>query len=137
MKLKLERKPARIELIPLVDIIFLLLVFFIYSMLSMAVYRGIPVMLPAAESVEDAKQEALFITVDKEGKVYVDKALTPVDGLLERLRAEHIADPAETAIISADGDAPYGVFVDVLDKVRIAGFQKVSIEARPEAAPPQ
>ena len=44
MRIGLERKSARIELIPLVDIIFLLLVFFIYSMLSMAVYRGIPVM---------------------------------------------------------------------------------------------
>ncbi|MEE9566422.1 MAG: biopolymer transporter ExbD, partial [Desulfobacteria bacterium] len=61
MKLKLERKSARIELIPLVDIIFLLLVFFIYSMLSMAVYRGIPVMLPQAETVESAKEQAVFI----------------------------------------------------------------------------
>ena len=40
MRLKLENKSARIELIPLIDIIFLLLVFFIYSMLSMVVYRG-------------------------------------------------------------------------------------------------
>ena len=50
MKLNLNQKGARIELIPLIDIIFLLLVFFIYSMLSMVVYRGIPVNLPAADT---------------------------------------------------------------------------------------
>ncbi|MBW1770818.1 MAG: biopolymer transporter ExbD [Deltaproteobacteria bacterium] len=135
MKLKLERKSARIELIPLVDIIFLLLVFFIYSMLSMAVYKGIPVMLPQAETIESTQAEAVFITVDKKGNVFVDKALTDRDELLGRLRREQAAFPEKTAIISADGDAPYRAFVDVLDKVRLAGFKKVSIEAQRGQAP--
>lgn len=135
MKLRLERKSARIELIPLVDIIFLLLVFFIYSMLSMAVYRGIPVMLPQAETVESTKEEAVFITVDKKGNVFVNKALTDREELLGRLRREQAAFPEKTAIISADGDAPYRAFVDVLDKVRLAGFKKVSIEAQPQKTP--
>ncbi|UCD87509.1 MAG: biopolymer transporter ExbD [Desulfobacterales bacterium] len=134
MKLKLERKNARIELIPLVDIIFLLLVFFIYSMLSMAVYRGIPVMLPQAETVESEKEQAVFITVDKKGNVFVDKAFIDRNQLLGRLKREQTAFPQKTAIISADGDAPYRAFVDVLDKVRLAGFKKVSMEARPEKA---
>jgi len=132
VKVRLERKSARIELIPLVDIMFLLLVFFIYSMLSMAVYRGIPVMLPQAETVESTKEEAVFITVDKKGNVFVNKALTDREELLGRLRREQAAFPEKTAIISADGDAPYRAFVDVLDKVRLAGFKKVSIEAQPE-----
>jgi biopolymer transport protein ExbD len=135
VKLRLERKSARIELIPLVDIIFLLLVFFIYSMLSMAVYRGIPVMLPQAETVESTKEEAVFITVDKKGNVFVNKALTDREELLGRLRREQAAFPEKTAIISADGDAPYRAFVDVLDKVRLAGFKKVSIEAQPQKTP--
>ena len=135
MKLKIERKSARIELIPLVDIIFLLLVFFIYSMLSMAVYRGIPVMLPQAETVESSKEQAVFITVDKRGNVFVDKAVIDRHELLDRLRKERAAFPEKTAIISADGDAPYRAFVDVLDKVRLAGFKKVSIEAQPEQTP--
>ncbi|MES0350372.1 MAG: biopolymer transporter ExbD [Desulfobacteria bacterium] len=135
MKLRLERKSARIELIPLVDIIFLLLVFFIYSMLSMAVYRGIPVMLPQAETIESTKEEAVFITVDKKGNVFVDKAITDRDELLGRLRREQAVFPEKTAIISADGDAPYRAFVDVLDKVRLAGFKKVSMEAQPEQTP--
>ncbi len=132
MKLKLERKNARIEMIPLVDIIFLLLVFFIYSMLSMAVYRGIPVTLPNAETVENAMDQAVFITVDKKGKVFVDRESVAMDELLSRLKMEQAAFPQKIAIISGDGDSPYRVFVDVLDKVRLAGFKKVSMEARPE-----
>ena len=132
MKLKIERKNARIELIPLIDIIFLLLVFFIYSMLSMAVYRGIPVTLPNAETIENAKEQAVFITVDKKGNVFVDREPVAIDELLGRLKMEQTAFPQKTAIISGDGDSPYRVFVDVLDKVRLAGFKKVSMEARPE-----
>ena len=131
MKLALKHKNARIELIPLIDIIFLLLVFFIYSMLSMAVYRGIPVTLPNAETVESTKDKALFITIDDKGNVFLDKELVK-DDLLSHLKREHMACPQKTAIISGDGDSPYRVFVDVLDKVRIAGFRKVSMEARPE-----
>jgi biopolymer transport protein ExbD len=135
MKLKLARKPARIELIPLVDIIFLLLVFFIYSMLSMAVYRGIPVVLPKAQTVEAAKERAVFITIDKGGRVFVDQKPIQRGELLERLRREQKAFPEATAMISADGGVPYRVFVDVLDKVRLAGFQKVSMEAKLEKTP--
>jgi biopolymer transport protein ExbD len=132
MKLRIERKPARIELIPLVDIIFLLLVFFIYSMLSMAVYRGIPVVLPKAQSVEAAKERSVFITIDKEGRVFVDQKPIQRHELLEWLQRERTAFPGATAMISADGGVPYRVFVEVLDKVRIAGFQKVSMEAKLE-----
>ena len=131
MKLRLKQKSARIELIPLIDIIFLLLVFFIYSMLSMAVYRGIPVMLPNAETVESEKEQAVFIAVDKKGNVYVDKELIARDELLGRLKREQAAFPQKMAIISGDRDSRYRVFVDVLDKVRLAGFKKVSMEARP------
>ena len=131
MKIKLTHKSARIELIPLIDIIFLLLVFFIYSMLSMAVYRGIPVTLPNAETVESTKEQALFITIDDKGNVFVDKELVKGD-LLSHLQRERAAFPQKMAIISGDGDSPYRVFIDVLDKVRLAGFTNVSMEASPE-----
>ena len=135
MKLKLVQKPPRIELIPLVDIIFLLLVFFIYSMLSMAVYRGIPVTLPKAQAVEAANERAVFITIDKTGQVFVDKTPIRRNELLGFLKREQTAFPEATAMISADGGVPYRVFVEVLDKVRLAGFKKVSMEAKPEKTP--
>lgn len=131
MRLKLENKSARIELIPLIDIIFLLLVFFIYSMLSMVVYRGIPIVLPVADSLETEKGEMLVITIDEKGDVFVDQEFVPGDELLSRLNKERAAFPGKTAIISGHKGSPYGTFVDVLDDVRLAGFQKASMEAVP------
>jgi biopolymer transport protein ExbD len=131
MRLRLERKGARIELIPLIDIIFLLLVFFIYSMLSMVVYRGIPVVLPSADTVETEKGQALIISVDAKGNIFLNKELTTSLELLSRLKREQAASPDKTAVISGHRDSPYRVFVDVLDKVRLAGFQRVSMEAIP------
>jgi len=133
MKLHLKGKGARIELIPLIDIIFLLLVFFIYSMLSMVVYRGIPVVLPAADTIEAEKGQVVNVTIDETGSVFVDKELTPRHDLLSRLKREQQGFPEKTAIISGHGESPYRVFVDVLDKVRVAGFERVSMEAVPKA----
>lgn len=134
MNLQFKHKSPRIELIPLIDIIFLLLVFFIYSMLSMVIYRGIPVTLPAADSIETQKGESLVITIDENGDVFVDKEPTAGRELLSRLKREYAVFPEKTAIISGHRQSPYRVFVDVLDKVRRAGFQKVSMEARPREA---
>lgn len=132
MKIHLKQKSARIELIPLIDIVFLLLVFFIYSMLSMVVYRGIPVVLPNAQTVEKEKGKPLHITIDEKGNIFVDKVLIARDMLLGCLKRERADYPQKIAIISGDRDSRYRVFVDVLDKVRLAGFQRISMEAMPQ-----
>jgi biopolymer transport protein ExbD len=131
MNLKLESRNVRIELIPLIDIIFLLLVFFIYSMLSMVVYRGIPVQLPEADSVETETEQHLVITIDAGGGIYVDRESVFPQDLLSILSDAHEVSPNKSVIISGHGRADYQVFVDVLDKVRLAGFKSVSMEARP------
>jgi biopolymer transport protein ExbD len=132
MRLQLKQHSARIELIPLIDIIFLLLVFFIYSMLSMVVYRGIPIVLPTADTIEAEKEQVLNITIDETGHVFLDEQLTTNHELLSRLKSEHLASPEKTAVISGHRESPYRAFVDVLDKVRLAGFQRVSMEAAPK-----
>ena len=66
-------KKARIEMLPLIDIVFLLLVFFIYAMLSMAVHRGLPVELPLSTTAEIDKKLILSVTVEADAVIYVDK----------------------------------------------------------------
>jgi biopolymer transport protein ExbD len=97
----------------------------------MVVYRGIPIVLPVADSLETEKGETLVITIDEKGDVFVDQEFIPGDELLSRLNKERAAFPGKTAIISGHKGSPYGTFVDVLDDVRLAGFQKVSMEAVP------
>ncbi|MGA9260379.1 MAG: biopolymer transporter ExbD, partial [Desulfobacterales bacterium] len=57
-------KKARIEMLPMIDCVFLLLVFFIYAMLSMAVHRGLPVNLPAAKTVKIDKKLVLAVSIN-------------------------------------------------------------------------
>ena len=66
-------KKARIEMLPLIDIVFLLLVFFIYAMFSMAVHKALPVELPGSSTARMTKKSLLSVTVDSKGKVYVNK----------------------------------------------------------------
>jgi len=72
LNLNIERK-ARIEMLPLIDIVFLLLVFFIYAMLSMAVHHGLPVVLPTSSTAKIDKHLVLSVTVKEDGTIYVDK----------------------------------------------------------------
>ena len=68
-----ERRKSRIEMLPLIDIVFLLLVFFIYAMLSMAVHRGMPVVLPTSSTAKIDKHLILSVTVRADGSIFLDK----------------------------------------------------------------
>jgi len=67
------RRKSRIEMIPLIDIVFLLLAAFIYATLSMAVHRGLPVALPASAAAEIEKNPVLSVTMQRDGTVCLDK----------------------------------------------------------------
>ena len=87
MKVQLSApKKARIEMLPLIDIVFLLLVFFIYAMLSMAVHRGLPVELPFSSTAEIDKKLVLSVTIKADQSIYVDKERVALADLTEVLR---------------------------------------------------
>ena len=130
MKLNLDmQRRARIEMLPLIDIVFLLLVFFIYAMLSMAVHRGLPVVLPTSSTSKVDKHLVLSVTVKTDGTIYVDKEQVPLTGLagfLER-RAKGINQPG--VLLFADRNLSYQELFRVLDQIRIAGLSRISLQA--------
>ena len=86
IKMPLVHNP-RIEMLPLIDVVFLLLVVFIYAMLSsMAVHRGLPVRLPASSTAALDKRDQLTITVKLYGVVYVGQQEVPLDRLARVLK---------------------------------------------------
>src|SRR5210317_890577 len=72
-------KKPRIEMLPLIDIVFLLLIFFIYAMLSMAVHRSLPVSLPFSSTAEINTELNLTVTIRKNGEVYLNKTKISLD----------------------------------------------------------
>lgn len=134
VNLRVARK-ARIEMLPLIDIVFLLLVFFIYAMLSMAVHRGLPVVLPKSASAEIDQKLILSVTLQRDGTIYLDKVPFSFEALDQaiRLKATGYKDPG--VLLFADRDITYQQLFRVMDKIRQAGVTRISLQAEAEDIP--
>lgn len=138
-----RRRPptrARIEIIPLIDIMFFLLASFMLVSLSMVQMRGVNINLPtasAASSSPQQKNDFITISVDTQGKIYLEKDEVDPDTLYQRVRKLHDDNADVRIYIRGDKDALHGEVVTVLDRVRSAGVQKVAFEikSQPISAP--
>lgn len=130
MKIQLSSpKKVRIEMIPLIDIVFLLLVFFIYAMLSMAVHRGLPVELPLSSTAQIDKKLTLSVSVEADETIYVDKERVALEQLTEVLRGKAALVREPGVLMFADRSLQYQMIYNVLDKIRQAGLSRISLQA--------
>ena len=125
---RVERK-VRIEMLPLIDIVFLLLVFFIYAMLSMAVHRGLPVLLPTSSTAKIDKRLMLSVTVKSDGTLYVNKEQVSLSNLKHILKRESQHSEDAGVLLFADRHLPYQSLFRVLDQIREAGLNRISLQA--------
>ena len=125
-------KKIRIEMLPLIDIVFLLLVFFIYAMLSMAVHRGLPVLLPTSASAKIDKHLVLSVTVESDRTIYIDKERVPFEDLGTVLKTKTASESEPGVLLFADRSLPYQQLFQVLDQIRSAGIHRISLQAEAE-----
>ena len=119
-------------MIPLIDIVFLVLVTFIYATLSMAVHKSLPVCLPKSSVAKTEKQLVLSVTITADGKVYVDKQhvlLKELTGTLSNLAKGH-TEPG--VLLFADKSISYQNLFKVLDSIKSAGLNRISLQAEAE-----
>jgi biopolymer transport protein ExbD len=129
-------KRARIEIIPLIDIMFFLLASFMMVSLSQTHMKGIRVNLPAAVAPPpSAVKDYVAIKVQEGNAVYFDNQIVTDDQVLPRLFELHRANPEIKVSISASLMAMHGDVIAVLDKVRSAGIKKVGYQIRAAGAP--
>jgi biopolymer transport protein ExbD len=132
MKLQQEAvAPARSQMIPLIDCMFLILVSFIYAFLGMTENRGIPLHLPNAAVKAVLEKEIQYtVSIDEAGGVYLDGAPTLVNRLGPAIAIRYV--PGETLVLlQGDVAARHGRVVEVLDNLRLAGITKVSVQTSP------
>ena len=132
--LKIEKKPS-IMIIPMIDIIFFLLVFFMMSMLSMTARHTLDLDLPRASSAELTAVKSLPVSITRDGTIYVEKEKISPENFLRRIELEKERNPEMTVLLSADARSGHGDFLFVLDKLNAAGIRKISIAAEPETSP--
>ncbi len=130
----IPHKRARIEIIPLIDIMFFLLASFMMVSLSQTHMKGIRVNLPAAIAPPPSQVKDYVSLKVREGNVVTfDNQIVSDDQVLPRLYQLHQANPEIKVSISADMLAMHGDVIAVLDKVRSAGITKVGYQIRAAA----
>jgi biopolymer transport protein ExbD len=124
-------KKARIEIIPLIDVIFFLLATFVLFTLSLNKSDGVPVSLPKTQTGEARDREnSHTVSVTREGTLAWDKDDVTLEDFLARLKGFKATNPEGRILINGDEDAFFAQAIYVFDEARKAGFEKVFIETR-------
>ena len=121
---------ARIEIIPMIDVIFFLLVFFMVSTLSMTINRGLPVNLPTAATSQKGLRDNVSLTVQQDGKMFLNKEPITLQDMGQRVKAALASDPQRAVVINADGQVLHSTVVDILDELRQAGVSGLAIAVK-------
>ena len=127
----IPKKHARIEIIPLIDIMFFLLASFMMVSLSQTHMKGIKVNLPSNTAVPPSPvKDFVGLRVAAGPAYYIDNQFTPDDELMKKLFDLHQQNPDMKISISAEMMAMHGDVISLLDKVRTVGFKKVGYQIR-------
>jgi biopolymer transport protein ExbD len=125
-------KRVRIEIIPMIDVIFFLLVFFMVSSLAMTRVNSVKVMLPKMSGKAENMKQNIILTVKKDGSLLVNKTPVTLDTIGQQLAYQMQANPQDVVIINADEGVNYGLVVQAMDKAKQAGIRKFALVAETE-----
>ena len=127
----IPKKHARIEIIPLIDIMFFLLASFMMVSLSQTTMKGMKVNLPTGSSGETQnKKDYVSFSVDRDGYIYWDKERIEYSDVAVKLRG---ASPEAKIFIRGDSEALHGNVTRLLDQIRSTGFTKIAFEIKSQA----
>ena len=124
--LRVENQP-QLMIIPMIDIIFFLLVFFMMSTLYMVEQHTIPVNLPQAAASQQDKPQSINVTVLENGNVMFNMEEMPVNLLATRVNLELGKQSDTVFILRGDKQVPYGQVIAVLDELKLSGAQRVAV----------
>src|SRR4029453_10472645 len=127
---------ARIEIIPLIDIMFFLLASFMMVSLSQVHVKGIKLNLPTGLMGQtQSRREYWGFSVVKDGKIFYDKAKGEPNEIYSRLLNVHRIAPNAKIFIRGDRDAYHGDILRLIEQVRAAGFYKIAFEVKSPSLP--
>jgi biopolymer transport protein ExbD len=128
MKIELKsQKKARIEIIPMIDVIFFLLVFFMISSLSHEKFGSVAVNLPKTSSMANAVTQKVIVSIKASGEIFLNENKTTLEALPELVSHAMKDMPDETVIVNADKAVSYGLIMSVLDEVKKIGVRKFAL----------
>lgn len=124
-----ENRKARIEMVNLIDVAFIILVFFVYTAISMTMSKGLKVALPVGMADTDKQQRSIRVVLDGENMLWLDKESCDLDTCVSRVAAA--AGTGSCAVlISGDSRAELGVGIELLSRLKEAGVVSVAFEVK-------
>lgn len=132
--LQTEEKPL-LMIVPMIDIIFFLLVFFMMSMLTMVSQKTIPLQLPQTSAAKVDTTKTVPVSIRSDGTLFLEDHPTTLDALQSELTALRSGDDRLTVVLRGDTSAQYGIVIAVLDRIRLCGIDRVSIATDGKRAP--
>jgi biopolymer transport protein ExbD len=126
------RKKARIEIIPMIDVMMFLLVFFVLISVNVIPALGIKTQQPNSSQVQNLKtpDKQVVVTLGREGLIQLDGQTVELDRLVSAIKAKANASEQITVIVNSDKGAEVQTLVDVMDAIKAAGLGKVALAAR-------
>ncbi len=124
-----RRYLSEINVVPLVDVVLVLLIIFMIT--APLLYRGIDIALPTSQSNTIEPTERLVVTVEQDGRIFLDKERVPADNLVAAFNSARTRSPDISVYLRADEGVPYGVVVSVMDAVKQAGISQMGMVTEP------
>ncbi len=121
---------AGINLTPMIDVVFIMLIFFIVTA-SFIKESGISVERPSAATATVQEHAAIIVAINAAGEIWIDRRRVDIRAVRANVERLHLENPQGAVVIQADKRSNNGVFVEVLDQVRLAGVEKIAIAADP------
>ena len=115
----------------MMDIVFIMLIFFIVTT-SFTKESGIEVNRPSAQTAERQQQGNILVAISADNEIWIDKREIDVRAVRANIERLHAENPEGAVIVQADKDSKNGMLVQVIDQVRLAGVNNVSLAATPE-----
>ena len=119
-----------VVIIPMIDIMFFLLVFFIMSTLYMVNVKTVDVNLPKAQSAQTQLNVTYLVTVRKDGSLWLEDQPIDADTLVQQARMESQKNPRFAVVVRADGDMNYSGVMELLDRFRQVGITRFGLAAQ-------
>jgi len=126
-----EAKGIDINLTPMLDMVFIMLIFFIVTA-SFTQEAGVEVERPSAQTAEAQERVNISVSIDKQKGVWLDKQPVDIRHLRAMLSQRHAENPEGSVIVIADKHTKTGLLIEVIDQIRLAGIEDVSIAAQGE-----
>ena len=119
--------PTQINIVPMIDVIFAILTFFIISTLYLTRSQGLPVNLPSAKTAQSQRSTPIMVTLDQQGRIALNRKVIDINALAVEVRSLIAANQEVVVVLNADTQVNHGQVIAVMDQLRSVKGAKLAI----------